>query len=414
MNPDRLYPRFARETLEVALSDWPVVLVQGPRQCGKSTLVQQVGQPLGYTYFTFDDPNLRQAAQVDPVGFVYHLPSRCILDEIQQAPQIVSSLKWVVDRDRQAGQFLLTGSANLLLAPQLSESLAGRMGIVQLYPLAQCELLAHRPHFLEDLLAGNPGRSAVPRPRLGSVLAQQIANGGFPAALARPTAPRRANWYRNYLDTLVLRDVRSLARIRSLDTLPRLLSLAASQTAQLFNLSDLAAPFELSRPTLRDYITLLEGLFLLELLPPWYSNHLSRLIKTPKIHLADTGLVCSLLGLNANQLWANRKVFGQLLETFVFQELRRQASWLPEPPTFSHFRDKEGIEVDIVLEQGGRLAAFEVKASATVTPADFRGLRKLHQALGDRFTAGVVLYDGEISLPFGERMWAVPFSLLWS
>jgi uncharacterized protein len=203
--------------------------------------------------------------------------------------------------------------------------------------------------------------------------------------------------------TLAQRDVRDLARIASLDALPRLLALAAGQTARLLNVSELAAPFQLSRPTIKDYVTLLERVFLLEQLAPWHSNRLSRLIKTPKPHLGDTGAACALLGLDAELLWQDRGTLGQLLETFVFQELRRQASWRDDDIRFHHFRDKDGAEVDLVLERGGReLAGVEVKAAATVTASDFRGLRKLRDAAGKRFTAGVVLYDGEASVGFGE------------
>lgn len=196
--------------------------------------------------------------------------------------------------------------------------------------------------------------------------------------------------------------------------LPRLLALAAGHTACLLNVSDLASPFQLSRPTIGEYVTLLERVFLLELLPPWHSNRLSRLIKTPRLHLGDTGLACALLGLNAAALIRDRVALGRLLETFVFQELRRQASWHEDEIRFLHFRDKDGAEVDIVLERGAHeVAGVEVKAAATVKHTDFRGLRKLKEAAGKRFTTGVVLYDGEASASFGEGLYAVPIHALW-
>lgn len=190
--------------------------------------------------------------------------------------------------------------------------------------------------------------------------------------------------------------------------------LAAGQSAHLLNATNLAAPFQLSRPTIRDYITLLSRIFLLEELPPWHNNRLRRLVKSPKLHLCDTGLACSLLGTNAKALMADRMLLGQLLETFVFQELRRQASWQEEPANFYHFRDKDGVEVDIVIEVSGqRVAGIEVKAAATATATDFRGLRKLKTVTGDRFVAGVLLYDGEATMPFGEKLFAVPIRALW-
>jgi len=411
--PERsLYPRFAEPRLTEALADSPIVLIHGPRQCGKTTLAQIVGKRKGYAYVNLDDDVLCAAAQADPVGFVGDLPESAILDEVQRVPELFSALKVAVDRNRIAGRFILTGSANVLLLPKLSDSLAGRMEILRLHPLAQCELVRRIPGFLRSLFAG---RFRVRQTdRLAGQLAEKIVAGGYPAALARSAGRRRAAWYRDYLDALVQRDVRDLARISSLDVLPRLLALAASQTSRLLNVADLASPFQVSRPTIRDYITLLERVFLVDSLPPWHSNRLSRLIKTPKLHVGDTGLACSLLGIDAAGLIADRPLLGQLLETFVFQELRRQASWHDEPLTFYHYRDKDGVEVDIVIEQGSRaLAGVEIKASATVTAADFRGLRKLKDASGKRFVSGVVVYDGETSASFGENLYAVPLRALW-
>ena len=411
--PDKaLYPRFAEPRLTEALVDSPIVLIHGPRQCGKTTLAQIIGGRKGYAYVSFDDAVLCTAAQADPVGFAGDLPERVILDEVQRVPALFSALKVAVDRKRSAGRYILTGSANVLLVPKLADSLAGRMEIIRLHPLAQCELNRRTTRFLDSLFAGNFKTRQTDR--LASQLAEKIVAGGYPAALARPSERRRATWYRDYLDALVQRDVRDLARISSLDILPRLLTLAASQTARLLNVADLSSPFQVSRPTIRDYVTLLERVFLVDSLPPWHSNRLSRLIKTPKLHVGDTGLACALLGINAVDLAADRPLLGQLLETFAFQELRRQASWYGESVEFFHYRDKDGAEVDIVIERGARvLAGIEIKASATVTGADFRGLRKLKEASGKRFVAGVVLYDGEACASFGDGMYAVPLRTLW-
>jgi len=407
-----LYPRYAEPRLTEALADSPVVLIHGPRQCGKTTLARVVGERLGSACVNFDDDVARGAAEADPAGFVADLPEHTILDEVQRVPALFAALKTAVDRKRVVGRFMLTGSANVLLVPKLADSLAGRMQILRLHPLAQCELARRAPGFLDVLFRG--GFKTRQNERLAGQLAERIAAGGYPAALARPTEKRRATWYRDYLEALVQRDVRDLARISALDALPRLLSLAAAQTARLLNVADLSAPFQLSRPTIRDYVTLLERVFLLETLPPWHSNRLSRLVKTPKLHLGDSGLACALLGVDAASLAADRPLLGQLLETFVFQELRRQASWRDEPIGFFHFRDKDGAEVDIVLERGAReLVGVEVKASATVTVADFRGMRKLREAAGKRFAAGVVLYDGEITASFGDGFFAVPLRALW-
>ncbi len=412
MSETNFHPRFALPRLAEALSDTPVVLVHGPRQCGKTTLARTYGDTAGYAYLSFDDDVLRASAEADPLGFVGDLPDKVVLDEIQRVPHLFTSLKAAVDRDRRPGRFILTGSANVLLVPRLADSLAGRMEILRLHPLAQAELAARLPDFLDNLF--NADFRTGTYPRLGRELAERIAGGGYPAALARATPRRRAAWYRDYLATLVQRDVRDMARISALDVVARLLALAAGQTARLLNVADLAAPFQVSRPTIREYVNLLARIFLLEELPPWHTNRLSRLIKTPKLHLCDSGLACALLGVDGATLAADRPLLGQMLETFVFQELRRQASWPEEPFTFHHFRDKDGVEVDIVIESAAqRIAGVEVKASATVTAADFRGLRKLRENTGERFAAGVVLYDGETTAPFGERLFAVPVRRLW-
>jgi predicted AAA+ superfamily ATPase len=412
MNDTPLYARFLKPRLLEALADTPVVLIHGPRQCGKTTLVRQVGEAAGYLYVSFDDDVQRAAAAADPVGYVADLPGKVILDEVQRLPSLFTSLKATVDASRRPGRFILTGSANVLLAPKLADSLAGRMEILRLHPLAQAELAGVESGFLAELF-GRAFRVGPCGRRLGKALSERMAAGGYPAALARTTPRRRAAWYRDYTDTLVQRDVRDLARISALDIMPRLLTLAASQTAHLLNVADLGAPFQLSRPTIRDYMTLLERLFLLDELPPWYSNRLSRLIKTPKLHIGDTGLACALLGVDEDGLWNDRALYGQLLETFVYQELRRHASWQEALVSVHYFRDKDGAEVDVVLESEGKLAGVEIKAAATVTAADFKGLRKLREATGNRFAAGVVIYDGDAIVPFGEGLYAVPITCLW-
>jgi hypothetical protein len=405
-------PRLAEGPLAEALADTPVVIVHGPRQCGKTTLVTRVGTRLGFEYVNLDDDAARRAARDDPAGFVARLPERAIIDEVQRAPELLLPLKVEVDRRRVSGRFLLTGSANVLLLPRVADSLAGRMGSIRLHPLAQCEIERMEPKFLRGVMQGEfMVRSS---PRLGEELAARIAAGGFPAALARRTAARRRQWYVDYVDAMVQRDLRDLSRIGSLRTIPKLLKLAASQTARLFNVSDLAAPFQVSRPTIRDYVTLLERIFVVDELPPWHSNRLKRLVKTPKLHLADTGLACALLGVTAADIWQDRSLLGQMLETFVYGELRRQASGIGEPVDFAHYRDKDGAEVDIVIEHAGaRVSGVEVKASSTVHPTDFRGLRRLREATGKRFSCGVVLYDGEVTAGFGDGMFAVPLATLW-
>jgi predicted AAA+ superfamily ATPase len=411
MNSMHLYPRYILPRVLEALADSPVVLIHGPRQSGKTTLARMVSEAEAYPYFTFDDDVQRSAAQADPVGFVADLPERAVLDEIQRVPELFTSLKAAVDTNRQPGRFLLTGSANVLLVPGLADSLAGRMEILRLHPLSQAEQTGAKPRFLSDLFNGR-FKAGPSGSRLGSEMAHRITSGGYPPALARASAPRRAAWYRDYIETMIQRDIRDLARISAMDALPRLLSLAAGQTACLVNISEIAAPFQLSRPTIREYMSMMSRIFLLEELPPWHSNRMKRLVKTPKLHIGDTGVACALLGVNGKTLWGDRPLFGRLLETFLYQEMRRLASWQEEPISFSHFRDKDQVEVDIILESSGLVAGVEVKASSTIRQDDFKGLRKLKDAVHTKFAAGVVLYDGESVVGFGDKLYGVPISNL--
>jgi len=352
------------------------------------------------------------------MGFVAALPERVVLDEVQRVPELFEAIKIAVDRRRIPGRFLLTGSSNVLLLPQLSESLTGRLQIVRLHPLAQAELArpsssSDQPTGFLDALFGDGFPVSQSNP-LGVLLLEKVVAGGFPPALPGPTARRRANWYRDYIETLIQRDLQDISRIRSLDILPKLVSAAASQTAQLFNLSDLASPFELTRPAMSNYVTVLERLFVLERLPAWHNSRLKRLVKRPKCHLIDTGIAAALLGADVGSLKTDRELLGHLLETFVFQELRRQATWFDPPTEFAHLRTKDGAEVDIVIEQpSGHVAGVVVKASATVRSRDFAGLRRLANTVGKRFVRGVVLYDGEIGAPFGDRLHAVPIRRMW-
>ncbi len=432
-----LYPRHAARPLAEALAHSPAVLVHGPRQCGKTTLARSVGGPLGHSYVSFDDDVARRTAETDPAGFVADLPERIVLDEVQRVPGIFAALKTAIDRHRIPGRFILTGSSNILLVPKLSDSLAGRMHVLRLHPLSQNELARQVPAatgesprdpaahaepgrgrtpqagsgFLDSLFDGGPRFQAVER--LGTELADRIVAGGYPAALVRPKGRWRTEWYRSYVETIVARDVRDLARIRHFDALPKLLSVAAAGTAQLFNATKLASTFGVSRVTIADYVALLERVFLLERVQPWHGSRLKRLAKTPKLHLGDTGLACAVLGIDVASIAVHRPMLGHLLETFVYQELRRMATGHPDSHVFHHYRDKDGAEVDIVIQRGLAVAGVEVKAASTVHRADFGGLRKLRNALGPRFAGGVVLYDGELGVAFGQGLRAVPLRALW-
>ena len=407
-----MYPRFAASRVQRALADTRVVLLAGPRQAGKTTLARALADA-ARAYQTLDNATTLAAAQADPTGFVRSL-DRAVIDEIQRAPELLLAIKQSVDADPRPGRFLLTGSANLMTLPRVADSLAGRMETVRLLPLAQSELAAGAPPtFLERAFRSEPPQSA--RPLIGEALVDAVLSGGYPEALARRTWDRRRDWYLEYVDAVVQRDVREIATVDQLERMPRLLRVLAEHSGQLVSHAGIGSAIGLNHVTTQRYTAVLEQLFLIRTLPPWYNNTLKRLIKTPKLHFLDSGLLAALRGITPERIAQNRNTFGPILETFVFSELLKLGGWSDERLAFSHYRDKDQQEVDVVIEdQRGRIVGVEVKASATVTADDFRGLRRLADATGDRFVLGLVLYDHERSVAFGDRLWATPVASLWS
>lgn len=404
-----IYPRLAEQRIIDAMSDTRVVLIVGPRQSGKTTLAKKLAST-EMEYHTLDNATTLEAAQRDPVGFVRGM-NRAIVDEIQRAPELLLAIKESVDTDQRPGRFLLTGSANLMTLPRVADSLAGRMEVVRLLPLAQSEIGAGSGSFLLDAFRNEAraGDSIVGDDLMSAVLA-----GGYPEALRRKTSNRRQDWYADYIQAIVQRDVRDVAQIEQIAQMPRLLRILAEHSGQLVNYSGIGAAIGMNHITTQKYVGIFESLFLARTVQPWFSNTLKRLTKTPKIHFLDSGLLASLRDLSLDRLRAERGQFGPLLETFVFAEILKLASGGEERFEFSHFRDKEQNEVDIVIEdRRGRIVGIEVKAAATVTSADFSGLRILAEASSDKFVSGFVMYDHEKVIPFGERLYAVPFSALW-
>jgi hypothetical protein len=405
-----LYPRFVAAAVATALGDTPVVLVSGPRQCGKTTLVRDLVAGKR-EFLTLDDDTILASARSDPGGLVRSL-DKATIDEIQRAPDLLRSIKRSIDVDRRAGRFLLTGSANLLTVPQVSESLAGRMEIVNLLPLSQAEIHRRKPAFLNAAFKGKPAKPG--QALAGEYLVEAVLTGGYPEMLRRRQPGRRQAWARDYIGAIVQRDVRDIAEIEKLDQMPRLLRVLAQYSGQLVNFTQMGGQVGLDDKTTRKYLGILEQLFLVRRLEPWFRNRLKRLVKTPKLHFLDSGLLATLLGITAERVRKDRAIFGSLLETFVFSEVLKQLAWFESPCTLYHYRDKDQDEVDIVVEEDpGAVVGIDVKASATVTGGDFKGLRKLAAACGDDFKLGLVLYDGERSVPFGDRLFAAPVSCLW-
>lgn len=405
-----MYKRFVERRAEEALLDTPVVLIVGPRRAGKTTLVRKMGET-GRTYITLDDQTVLDAAKSDPTGFIRGL-DRVIIDEIQRAPDLLLTIKKAVDEDYRPGRFLLTGSANVLTLPRVADSLAGRMETIRMLPLAHAEIARRRSTFLEHLFDGKlkGDKQAV----LDEDLVRLVLTGGFPEAISRESERRRQDWARSYLTSVLTRDLRDVADIEKLTELPKFVRLVAEHSGQLVNFSQFGASIDVSHKTAQRYIALLEQVFLVATLQPWFTNTLKRIAKTPKLHFLDSGLLATARGLSFERVKADRAVFGALLESFIFSEILKLMTASDLRLTPHHFRDQQMHEVDIVLERDdGMIAGIEVKASATVKSGDFAGLRSLATAYKKRFAYGVVLYDSADFVPFDDKLAAAPLSLLW-
>lgn len=413
-----MFPRHIQYLLDDALADTPVVLLNGARQTGKSTLVQALAARQGRRYLTLDDRVVLAAVKSDPAGFVAGLSGPVVLDEVQRAPELFLDIKATVDRDRTPGRFLLTGSANVLLLPTLADSLSGRMEILSLWPLSCGEIAGsatlNRADWLFDGPMVAPGTLRVP-PCERDTLVATLMQGGFPEAVARTSSRRRAAWFESYLQTVLQRDVRDLANLEQLSEVPNLMQLLATRSASLLNFAELSRASRLSQTTLKRYFTLLETLFLVVRIPAWARNPGKRLVKAPKVYLPDCGLLAWLLDLSADKMRAAPGMPGGLVENFVAGELLKHLAFSEKGLSLWHYRTQTDIEVDFVLEDRlGGLTGIEVKASASIDRADFKGLRHLQETEPQAFRRGIVLYGGRECVAFTERLFAVPLSMWWS
>lgn len=400
-----------------ALADTPAVLVNGARQAGKSTLVQssEVAEG-GRHYLTFDDLGILAAVRSDPNGFLAGLPLPVTLDEVQHAPELFPVIKAAIDRRRQPGQFLLTGSANVLLLPKISESLAGRMEILTLWPFSQGEMRNHLESFVDSLFSPKPTDWSGKTQRIEPEgLLELLVAGGYPPAVDRHSPARRDAWFRSYVLTMLQRDIRDLANIADSTAIPRLLSVVAARAGSLLNFADLSRTMALPQTTLKRYFALLEGTFLVQLLRPWARNLGKRAIQTPKVYLNDSGLLAYSLAATVDRLKAEGALAGAILENFVMMELRKQCSWSTARPEIFFWRTTSGVEVDFVLEdRAGKVVGVEVKAAATLGSQDTRGLRELADAVGKNWLRGVILYTGKGVVPFASNLHGIPLASLWA
>ncbi len=395
-----------------ALQDTRVVLVNGARQCGKSTLVQLVGTAHAAEWRTLDRAVTRRAAQEDPAGFV-DLPKPMVIDEIQRVPELLLAIKEKVDTDPRPGRFLLTGSARVLGLRTLPDALPGRMETIELWPLSQGELDGAPDGFIDAAFTHGPDLihdSTVRR----AEYAERIVRGGFPESVARTQPRRRERFFDSYVADMISRDVSQLSEIERIGEMRALIRLLAARSGQLLVASALGSDVRLPQRTVGRYLHLLEEVFLIKRIPAWSRNLSARAIGTPKVAMVDSGVAANLLDAEASQLLRPGAPFGPLLEGFVLMELARQLTWCDERAELFHYRTRDDVEVDAVLEsRRGRVVGVEIKASSTVRAEDFRGLRHLAERLGDDFAVGIVLYTGDQTLPFGPRLRAMPVSALW-
>jgi predicted AAA+ superfamily ATPase len=431
-----LYPRHAATQVAEALADTPVAVIVGPRQSGKSTLAEQIAAERGAELVSLDDAAPRAAANADPTGFIEERGLPLFIDEFQKAPALLDAIKSSVDRARRGGRrasgmFLLTGSANVWSTLRISDrrwetrafganphsgQLTGRAERVHLWTLSQGELLGRRESFLSELLMGEVPHIG-PQPVGRAPIAEAVVRGGYPEMVVRPPGARRARWLRDYLEMTLERDVLDLTdRPRQLDDLPRLLRAAAARIGGVVDLTSMGRAIEMKRDSVRRYLRLLELLFLVRQAPAWSPGLTPRAIKKPKLWIADSGLACLLTGYDERRFLADQTpMAGLLFENFVACEILKQASRLEPRVELHHFRTVDGREVDIVAEaDDGSVVGIEVKLGATPRASDFNGLRHLRDRLGERFRAGVIVNMGAETLPFGERLWAVPVAALWS
>lgn len=408
-----VYPRNISQDILAALTDTPVVLVNGARQTGKSTLTKAIARSESKQrkYFTFDDPTIL-ALSTNPGEFVANLPEYVVLDEIQRAPQIFLALKKSIDDNRRPGRMILTGSAHVLTLPKLAETLVGRMEIYTLWPLSQGELHSRYERFIDAAFEEDIPRSV--EPILWDDLVEKIVAGGFPDAVGKLPGKRRESWFNSYIKTLVERDIQELSHIEGFTSVPKLLQLLAWRAGNLLNAADVSVACGLPQTTLKRYLSLLETLFVMLRVPPWFGSPEKRLVKTPKVYFLDTGLLSFLRQARVPRLLADKSAAGPILENFVLQELLKQITWSETRPSLYHFRTHAGREVDFVLEsRDGRLVGIEVKAAGTVSQKDFDGLKFLRDVSGKRFHRGILLYTGEHSMTIDPDLALLPVSALW-
>lgn len=407
-----MFTRHIAEILDKALARSRVVLLNGARQVGKTTMVMKLLKNKTYTYITFDDEITYLAAKSNVSGFVGSLPKPVIIDEVQRIPEIFLAIKQDVDVHPEPGRFLITGSANPLLLPRLGDSLAGRMEVIDLMPLSMGELTGIKESFIDSIF-----NQQIPTPAASLItkedLYKKMITGGYPTVQGLDEEGRDA-WMRNYINLLLQRDIRDLMQLEKITEIPNLFRIIANRASNLLNVAEVARDIKLETKTVHRYLALFETIFLMHLQLPWTTNIAQRFIKSPKVYLVDSGLLAYLLDINLEKALANPTGIGKIIENFVVGELRKQATWSKKYINLYHCRTTNGIEVDIILEdRSGNLVGIEIKSSEKITPDDFKGLKFLREKMRGKFLMGIVFYTGQRIVPFDTHMYGLPISTLW-
>jgi predicted AAA+ superfamily ATPase len=406
-----LIPRQIRPYLLDLLTESRAVAILGARQVGKSTLLLDLAAG-GYVteVATLDDDTTRAAAEADPAEFVSRLRTPAAIDEVQRVPDLLLAIKQRLDRDNRRGQFLLTGSANIVALPTVKDALPGRVDYVSLWPLSAAELAGRSQDNFVDRLFQDAPPDLIDIPLGRDAYAERIVRGGYPEAQGRSRRALRS-FFTSYLDSIIERDVGDVANLRAPDSLNRLLEVIASRSGGLMSFQGMGRDLGLDKNTVHSYTRALENLFLVRVVKPWHVNLGTRQVKSPKLYIVDSGLLCRLLNADTQRIETDGAIAGAAFESYVAMELLRLAEASTADASIFHYRDKKGREIDVVLESAnGEIAGVETKAAATVHHDDFAGLRHLRDKLDTRFKSGVVLYAGQRTLPFGDRLWAVPIA----
>ena len=408
-----MFNRFLERKLLEMIDFFPIVLLMGPRQSGKTTLVKMIKDIKEYTYVTFDDLKIAASANSDPLGFVSQLKLPVIIDEVQKCPEIFHAIKQKVDENRKASMFVLTGSANPLMIPKISESLSGRIGLINLWPLSFGEIIRKREKFIDQIFNENFSYQTIKKITKNELILRFI-KGGFPTIQQDLSFEMINEWCNSYLTTILQRDIKNLANIEKVSDLSNLMQFLSIRSSNLINFSELSRTSKIAGSTLKRYLNLLQTLFIIYFHQPWHNNLTKRLVKATKLYLVDTALLINILSIDQKRLEMDSNLFGQILENYISIELHKIAIWSKKNIKFYHYRNQGGEEIDIILESSLKeVVAIEIKASSNVKPDDFKAIKNLQNQIKDNLIKGIVLYMGDQIIPFGQNIYAMPINSLW-